>query len=516
MKNTIPLPAAAYALLIVLSMAIPQSIIAGGHLGYQFSSGKTSDALMALNTDLPISISSDADMISLASTEGWPGAGTADDPIIIEGLVIQSAHTCIRVTDTTLHFRIIDSFLESNGEEYGVGVSLDNVTNASLENVTIIDARYGIYVRDSQNCIFSRNSITSISDTGISIYESSSCEVLDNSIRQAETGIDISDSSNCSLRYNLIQSTNVAGINIVHSDGFELLSNIAYLSQSYGFVFGNIENCRVTNNTSVLNSGAGFRLERCTNCTFDADNAVQNEWDGITMQLMSSCIFKDNLLCTNAGYGIESFSGSVSSDLTNNSIGWNSNGNAAEYTSENFWLGNKWSDYNGSGLYQISGWANATDTSPSLLVDNLPPVIYGPVDIDHVLDNESFTLRWYAWDCQPSRFQIYLNGSMIMEQDWTRSFVQRQIGPLDKGVYTIKLHAYDINGNIAVDYVWVHVYSSKEDAGIFIDISVAASILLIALTIIIYDYLHPRNPEERHPIVFQAIRMTRDSCKKLN
>jgi len=502
-----------FTMYIVLSAILTSSTKITTPLDNLSASGNDLEDLVLFDSDVPISIDSDAELTNLAAEKGWSGTGSFDDPYILKDLAIRSEDTCIRIQNTNLSFRLIDSSLESHGDANGVGIYFNNVSNAYVENITIVNQRYGLHMRNSQYCTFNRNTIGSISDTGITIHESSFCEVLNNSIQEAEIGIELieaygcrlddndvtetndrgfalSSCRNCSLMSNIARSVEGIGFHIQYSENLSISLNIDFLSGLHGFVFENIENSQATNNTSVLNSGDGFNLERCTNLAFYANIAVQNELDGISMQINSGCSFRSNLLCNNGGYGIESHSGLALSEFESNSIGWNGEENAWESVSMNIWLGNKWSNYNGSGPYHIAGVANASDMTPFLLIDSLSPNIYGPPNLDDVQDNESFIIRWYAWDCQPFWYEIYLNSNMIEEGEWSQSSISTRLGPLDEGVHIIQLLLYDFNGNSEEDYVYVYVSSVYGNTESLAFLGIGISILLIALTLTMYRSLH--------------------------
>ena len=67
----------------------------------------------------PFRINSDAEFVTMAGIEGWPGNGLPGNPYIIEGYDINgSGYTyCIYIGNTTVYFEVRDCYLhEASGD----------------------------------------------------------------------------------------------------------------------------------------------------------------------------------------------------------------------------------------------------------------------------------------------------------------------------------------------------------------------------------------------------------------
>ncbi len=464
----------------------------------------------------PISIRSDSELMAKAKTERWPGTGTIDAPYLIENLTIRSDVTCIRIQHTSLYFRLGHSRLLSKSESNGVGLYFHNVTNAVVKNMTIANKRIGMVIQSSNNCVFLKNSVKSISDAGIKISDSSYMKVLQNTAKRAYIGyelsqlrysilnknnatlissnaIDFYDGTDCVLHANTINAVQGSGLIIRQSDNLSISLNTAYLSEQDGFVLQGLHSCSFTNNTSVLNGANGFFFDDCDRCTIYGNIAVQNVRNGISAPRLQNDSIIHNLLCANGGFGLQSGYARFPSVLSDNSLGWNRGGNAWENADENIWLGNKWSDYDGSREYSISGWANANDTNPSLLVDTLSPMIYQPEELVEVKDNESIVIQWHIWDCQPSRYEIYLNGTEIEAGDWNRPDIHIWLGPFEEGTYIIMFQVFDENGHSATNTVLVYVSARYNVSMNSFFLRLAIGLVLISSFSIVYCYFRKRD-----------------------
>ena len=91
----------------------------------------------------PISITSDFQL----NNSGFPGNGTIDDPIRIEGYnITSSSGTLISISDTTYYFRIANCLINGMSTA-GDGISFSNVIHGSIDNNIIISGSVDISVK---------------------------------------------------------------------------------------------------------------------------------------------------------------------------------------------------------------------------------------------------------------------------------------------------------------------------------------------------------------------------------
>jgi parallel beta-helix repeat protein len=268
----------------------------------------------------PIIITSNEDLAS----QGWPGAGTLEDPYILSG---------INITETT------DSILISNNLlSGGSGVHMENAENIQISSCFI----YGIL--DT----WSSSYYGYYYGTGIVASDCDKCTVSKNIIWNVRNGIHLSKGSNWDIYNNTIMNCTIQSIFSLEMEDISISNNNLSGSHStdidlrdyyhYGGIkIKNGDEVRINNNTVVGHAGCGIRLDY---------------WNPLSP-----------MTCT----------------IYWNRIGWNgANAYDDREDTGKFWdsseRGNWWSDYDGSGSYRIDG-DHAADRYPILLQDTSPPTI---------------------------------------------------------------------------------------------------------------------------------------------
>jgi len=275
--------------------------------------------------DSAISINSDGMLVSWARARNWTGNGTADDPIIIEGLGIRSSDYCIYMESVSLHFIIQNCTLVSEPNMYnGLGIYLRNCSHALIRNCAV-----------------------SASLSGIEIFETNNTVIEDCLVQSQAFAVNISGSINSVIMNNEIKG-NFSGISIICSNQTQILNNTVTKGR-FGLVSQFSFYCNVSDNLISFNEEGALVEGRCGNWYILDNTLLNNSRRGISLtQNTSFCVL----------YG--------------NSIGWNAEGNAVDNGLENSWddgiaLGNAWSDHSGVGPYEIPGTAGSIDHFPSVL-----------------------------------------------------------------------------------------------------------------------------------------------------
>ncbi len=100
----------------------------------------------------PIIINSNLDFVS----QGWLGNGTQNNPYVIEGLsIITDGEMCVNISNTDAFFVIKDCLISSNSHwdgKWNRGITLGNVTQGRIENVTITKKWLALVADSSSNC----------------------------------------------------------------------------------------------------------------------------------------------------------------------------------------------------------------------------------------------------------------------------------------------------------------------------------------------------------------------------
>jgi len=111
------------------------------------------------------------------TTQGWPGAGTENDPYIISALKIVADFglVCISIMNTTAHFVIRDCYLEQGSAM--ATVHLLNTTHGTIEYTTVNGTERGIHIINANNTLVSHTAVYSGSDNSMWVQYSHHCAV---------------------------------------------------------------------------------------------------------------------------------------------------------------------------------------------------------------------------------------------------------------------------------------------------------------------------------------------------
>ncbi len=337
----------------------------------------------------PIYIDADADFATL----GFPGEGSAENPYKIENYhILADEMDGIYVTSTTKYFLIQDCLVE--GQEFGIYLNSIADHTATIKNNIIgssIITSIGLWHVNYATIEY--NTVSSSSEYGIDLDDSSYNSVKNNNCNTPR-GIRIKDSSNNNkIENNICDECNYAGIEITDSDYNELIGN-EYANSQYGSILDNCENTIITGNEIHDNSIDGINLESCPHVTITENVIHHNADDGIYLYCsdnfiiseneiysndwgiyLTSCfetnIIRNNLIQSNIKFGIEVFSSE--GICYHNTFKYNGDGSqpqAMDNEGSFTWYdeatneGNFWSDWDGTGEYEIAGPPGTNDPYP--------------------------------------------------------------------------------------------------------------------------------------------------------
>ncbi|MHA2227084.1 MAG: right-handed parallel beta-helix repeat-containing protein [Candidatus Hodarchaeales archaeon] len=204
--------------------------------------------------------------------QGFLGTGTVDNPYLIEHLnITASSGDLIRISDTSVYFRISGNFL--NGlTTASSGISLTNVQNAFIENNTVSNSRFGVFLLNTSNCTLSANLVHDNQLNGVHLKEASNTTIFNNTIYNHNYGaypyssILLDNSSHTFITHNsLFNSHN--GINLLRSANTNLIiNNTIYDNLQYGIRIEYASKNTITHNILLDNQLYGILL------TFGANN----------------------------------------------------------------------------------------------------------------------------------------------------------------------------------------------------------------------------------------------------
>lgn len=448
-----------------------------------------------LTTHDPIEIIGDDDFVS----QGWPGNGTWSDPYLIEGLniTVSSGHA-VRIVNATKPFMISRCFMRAETNDPRVGVvQLETVSNVRVSNCSIVgdgrgihaesssnitviessfyDGEYGFYIDDAHNVSVTRNEFSSIGVYGIVLWPVADSRISDNLFVDCLAGVAAYAAGDSMITENQFMNLSVGidlnpgGDNLtVQSNSFINITGSAVLACS-PLAGGRLSESstsaisvynRVLNNTFAMCGTAfynGFGLP-----ALFANNTVEEcEW-GVDLSYCEGNHIVNNSIWSSVNYGIDIFSAQHNT-IYGNVIANSGIANAHDSGSNNMWdngagLGNFWSDYNGTGVYNVPGNAHSVDRWPERVG---PPFIWIQEEIETTQEAGSLTIVWSTYDANPLSYEVMRNGTVIDSGAWNGSNVTYVVDDLKLGVYNFTAIVRNANGESSSAYTLVSVVQSQ-------------------------------------------------------
>lgn len=307
------------ALLTVVMLGLSFLVVVRGY----------SDVLAAPHN--PILIQDDSEF---NSTNGvTSGSGTALDPFIIEGWeILAYGVDGIQIANTTAHFKIRNVTVSDGGWTWS-GISLVNVTNATIEDCTFPGDYNGVIATHSpgtvvRNCTFTNgyggtggmygvhyvdsNMSTVVGCTSFNYYElaevenchdvvvtGNTCSMLNTracplvmvlySNNTTVTDNTASDKDgvcwlHCSTNSTLINNTAYScgqGVYAYYSNSTRIIDNKIYGSNENGIWLWGSDNITISNNTIKWSQRYGIHIYYTTNCSISGNSF---ELDGIVIK----------------------------------------------------------------------------------------------------------------------------------------------------------------------------------------------------------------------------------------
>ena len=304
---------------------------------------KSKSHILSLLEHDPILISSNEDFVS----QGWPGAGTFEDPYVIADLeIISNGSSCLRIgPDVSAHYRIsgctfsdarsmsppslwgilieggfgtiIDCIVRNctfglglfsdysvvtncDVQECSVGASVTGTGNILSDCIIGNCTASGLTFTDADRCVI-QNTLFPIDPNPLSstagfqqmhIENISNCIIRDNEIYSSNLGMQI-DGRNVSLQRNTYHVYSDGGAIYLCSGNFGCSDNITitdsiFIGQNFGYAIKSI----ITNNVTI------------SNCEFRDKWAVAVYLSGNGNYTISNCMFSTLLTYGTLGTGI--------------------------------------------------------------------------------------------------------------------------------------------------------------------------------------------------------------------
>jgi parallel beta-helix repeat protein len=438
--------------------------------------------------------------------QNWPGNGTWDDPYRIENLNITTSNsTAIRIVNVTVHFVILRCLLVAVGDNHDSMIELERVSNGRIEECTIIDANVGALISSSRNSSFSRNTvincwhgvfvsggrnisiflndITRSRGSGVILDGIMECEILNNSFSDSIDGIEVSGASNTTIAGNEFTNDSNGIVCALTGPMRLLIHDNRFLNVSgAGIGVTSIEGTYAASDP---------KDEPPPIYTVISSNLFSDSLYGFTAEFGAPVLFTGNHIerCSVGDtvfdflrYGVWLDNAHLNT-IFGNTISGSGIGNALDDGGFNIWdngidTGNTWSDYNGGGLYEISGSANSVDRWPERVG---PPFLWVENETEIIEGTSGQELTWKAYDADPLTYEIKENGTIIESGPWDGRNITISLDGLEVGTYNFTATVTDLEGNSSTSVAIVCVLQGQN---LWLPISVViAAICLSAVAV---------------------------------
>lgn len=350
----------------------------------------------------PITITSDFQL----NNSGFPGNGTVDDPIRIEGYnITASSGDLIFIQDTTFYFRVENNYL--NGlTTADDGISFQNVQHGAIVNNTVTNVLSdGILLESSSNNTIKNNTVANNLDNGVELVSSDYVTIQDNIITSnGATGLILygftadSGSHYCLIHANRIVE-NGLGIEIFDNSNQNVMTDNVILRNQAGIDHWRSSDNLIANNSLHNNADNNIYLGDSDNNTITR-NAISLGTRGIGIgEISKNNTISLNLFAWSMHYGlsVDSTCENINvefNDFTSNNIG----GSQAKDDSANAsFRNNYWDDWTGFGSYAIEGENEGNeDPSPLLNPYHLSVPIFTAPTTENLTLTGVVSIQWNA------------------------------------------------------------------------------------------------------------------------
>lgn len=256
---------------------------------------------------------------------------------------------------------IIDGFeIRNVGTSYltdYAGVRVRESRNFIIENLSIYEPFFGIYLEKSSQGIVRNNKIygTAVNEynsgNGIQLWYSHFIEIYDNEVYQVRDGIYFEFSNHCTIKDNISQDNVRYGLHFMFSNNDEVDGNL-FKRNGAGIAIMFSKEMHMHNNRMEDNWGSasyGVLLKEVTDTSIKNNDFVRNT-TGINVEGCNRIMYTHNNFESN-GWAIKSRGANYLNEFRKNNFLQNSfdlsyNGPL----NRNVFEGNFWSDYNGYDL----------------------------------------------------------------------------------------------------------------------------------------------------------------------
>ncbi|MDF1537384.1 MAG: right-handed parallel beta-helix repeat-containing protein [Candidatus Thorarchaeota archaeon] len=351
-----------YGLLLLIVLMLPSFSVTAPVVSVNQSRFHSFDTSQ-LEEHAPIYIHSNEAILEQAAEEGWPGTGTAEDPVIIEGYKFRVANHMIRLSYTDLHVVI------RNNEFDGVarvlcGIVLAGTRNVVIANNTIHFTAVGVHLIRCNLTTISGNEIYDNQWDGVFFdyfcYENT---ITGNEFYNNEEGALFATGYNCNNTFsdNIVHDSMHSVILATGSDNNTISNNRIFDLSDDGLFIATSGNT-ITGNWIYNTQGHGVTIASSTHQNYVVENWIANNTGfGVAINSADNTIVEFN-------------------DFIDNTLPQACDNGTENIFHQNFW--NDWTarDEDSNGFvdqpYLVSGTGGNIDVSPIATAHHLTPVWY--------------------------------------------------------------------------------------------------------------------------------------------
>ena len=300
--------------------------------------------------DPPLEINGNTELADAASS----GDGSSGNPYIIQNKVINAsglAKNGIYIQNTNAHFILRNCNVTGTDVDY-VGIRLDNVTNARLENNNIYNnGDSGILLWESYMVQLTGNTVFNHeNNSGIGVSYCEKITLTDNVVYYSKWAIYLYYSNDSVLSDNTVYNNSMEGIHLNCADNNTVTRNTAYNNTNNGIYLYYADNNTLSNNTAYCNRNAGISLMNSHNNTLFNNVAYNNSQWGVRVGLGMNNMLINNTVINNHIDGFYLWF-TEKNTLMNNTAIVNTNGGIYLYNSDNNTLIGNLAVLNDGGIY---------------------------------------------------------------------------------------------------------------------------------------------------------------------
>jgi parallel beta-helix repeat protein len=427
----------------------PEAVISGNSITWQLKLAGSDSCEVTYNRDLTLWVTNSDHCVIKSNSP-------------LRTVILDSSTNCTFSDNSLINYEItsggVGIRIDGNEQEWKHSFSNNTVNGRPIEylfnltNVVIDCSSFGLVLLGLGVNVTLYNGIFSDGYAPIFMGHCIDCAVEDSSFKEGGYGVHISDSERCSFTQNNFNGVRYA-IRLSDSADSVVENNIMFGPEDsdgeFGIsVGGSSHRCQVISN-HIRNYGNAIVLES-DNCS-----VVQNKLvDNIVAIYGGSknCTIQNNYICHNR-FG-PYLRHAVDFRLWNNTAGWNEYQCLDDDGVNNEWddgisIGNRWADYNGTGVYQIEGTSDSVDRFPTAHVDVTPPTIllyYSPEEVE---SNDTVIITAFVDDDNGVEnvllcLQEAANVSMWRNtSNWTATITPKPAG----FVFNFRVFAQDWAGN---------------------------------------------------------------------